>query len=232
MYSRPRVFFNRASVSPLVSGDRIKNGFSAGNGALQFHYDGQCVWTIREPDLEAALRLEDFHPAIDGYLKDGASQLADLASNHVEVACRVTGELTIKGKRYEIEALGMRDHGWGERDWDTVWAHRWTVGVFDRENSFCAMSVHTSSDVIVKFGWVVRGKEVIYADETEIITYVANDGATNLGGRMLMTLSTGEKIRRTSGSRGAGCNGFSLSCCLCRYAVPDYLGQPGRSRLL
>jgi hypothetical protein len=191
----PEHVFHRTSEMPLTAADKIEHGFGAGNGALRFHYDSQCVWTAHEPELDLTLHLEDFHPAIDGYRKDGVSQLGLVGAQHVEVACRVTGELTAKGKTYTIDGLGMRDHGWGARDWNSIWAHRWAVGVFDRDNSFCALAMHTARDTIVKFGWVVRGDKVIYAHKTDIVAYLACDAATNVGGKILMTLSTGEKFQ-------------------------------------
>jgi hypothetical protein len=186
-------YFRNATL-PLAPGDRTANSQGADNGAMVYRYDGQCTWTVKEPDLELTLRLDDFHPAIDGYLKDGETKLGAISSNHVEVASRIVGKLVAKGKTYEIDGLSMRDHGWGPRDWSAVWAHRWNVGVFDRDNSFCAVTMHLSSDVIARFGWVVRGDKVIYADKIDITAYMANDGASNVGGKTLMTLSTGERF--------------------------------------
>lgn len=190
----PGESYFRNSTLPIAAGDRTADGQGAGNGAMTYRYDGQCTWTVKEPDLDLALRLEDFHPAIDGYMKDGAPKLGSIHSNHVEVACRVTGKLTAKGVTYQIDGLGMRDHGWGARDWSAVWAHRWNVGAFDRDNSFCAVTMLLSDDRIARFGWVVRGDKVIYADEIEITAYMANDAASNVGGRTLMTLTTGERF--------------------------------------
>jgi len=185
--------FHRSAGFPLAPGDRTPNGFAAGNGASRFEYDGHGIWRIREPGLDLTLHLEDFHPAIDGYVKNGTRELSDVSSNHVEVSCRVTGRLVAQGKEYDIDGLGTRDHGWGRRDWGSILAHRWTVGTIDKDNSFCAVAMHLSNDTIAKFGWVVRGDKVIYADKVEIIAYLSCDGASNVGGRTLMTLSTGEK---------------------------------------
>ena len=186
-------YFRNADV-PMKPGDRLKNGFGADNGSSTFQYDGQCVWTVKEPDVDLKLRLEDFHPAIDGYIKDGKAELGGIHTNHVEVACRVTGKLVAKGKTYNIDGFGMRDHGWGPRDWSMCIGHRWSVGAFDRDNSFCAVTMLLSTNEIKRFGWVVRGDKVIYADKIDIIAYMANDCVSNVGGRTLMSLSNGEKF--------------------------------------
>ena len=190
----PGKSYFRNSTLPIIDVDRFDNGLGAGNGALTFRYDGQCRWQLEDDDIKLSLALEDFHPAIDGYIKDGEAKMGQIQSHHVEVACRVTGEVTAKGKTYQIDGLGMRDHGWGPRDWSAIWAHRWLVGTFDRDNSFCAVSMHLSTDTIVRFGWVVREDKVIYADHTEIIAHILNDGATNAGGVLRMKLSTGESF--------------------------------------
>ncbi|MET0660459.1 MAG: hypothetical protein ABW110_20125 [Steroidobacteraceae bacterium] len=78
------------------------------------------------------------------------------------------------------------------RHWNENLAHRWCVGIFDRDNSFCAVTMHLSSGTIPCFGWVVRGNEVIYADSTQIVAHMAPDGFTNVGGTVRMKLSTGE----------------------------------------
>jgi len=100
--------------------------------------------------------------------------------------------VTVKGKTYQVNGLGVRDHGWGTRAWNSLLSHRWNLGTFDRENSFVAMSFVTTENKLAKFGWVIRGDKVIFAEDLEIRAIIAHDGATNLGGSTRMTLTTGE----------------------------------------
>jgi hypothetical protein len=190
----PEHVFHRACTRPIKPGDKTENGLSSDNGALSYHYDDQCVWILDEPELEVSLRLEDFHPAIDGYRKGGKTQALEVGAQHVEVACRVTGRMKVKGSTYDVDGLGMRDHGWGVRDRSGIRAHRWTVGVFDRDNSFCALTVHTARDAIIKLGWVVRGDKVIFADKVDVVARMECDGCTNRGGQLSMSLTTGERF--------------------------------------
>jgi hypothetical protein len=127
-------FFRNAEL-PLTEADKSPGGLAAGGGAASYRYDDHCIWRIQEPGIELTLEVEDFHAAIDGYLRDGARHIAGIQSNHVEVSCRVTGHLAIHGKHFNVDGLAMRDHGWGPRDWKSMLAHRWTVGTFDRERS-------------------------------------------------------------------------------------------------
>jgi len=218
----------RNSELPITDADRMENGMGAGSCALIYEYDGQCKWHLEDKDLSLSLTLEDFHPAIDGYMKDGQQGLGDIQSNHVEVACRVVGTLKAKSKTYNIDGLCMRDHGWGARNWSAVYAHRWNVGVFDKDNSFCAVSMHLSSDEIKYFGWVVRGDQVIHADEVNIVAHLANDAATNVGGHMKMKLSNGENFEVKSDPVAPGALFYHHGICcvdtLCQLTWGDRAG--------
>lgn len=187
----PEGIFHRAEDVPLVAGDVRNNGFSAAKGALRYEFDGKTIkWFVSEPGISAEFEVENFHPAIDGYKQGG--EISEYAPQHVEVACRVTGKVTAQGKTYQVDGLGMRDHGWGVRTWDALLSHRWTVGIFDRDNSFCAVTMHVSNDAMVKFGWVVRGDKVLFAKQVEVVTYTECDALSNRGGFTRMTLGTGE----------------------------------------
>jgi hypothetical protein len=191
----PGESFFRNGIQPITPADHLPNGFGAASCALAYEFDGKdCLWRVRDDQLELSLRSEDFHPAIDGYMIDGKPALDLIHSNHVEVACRVKGRLTAKGRSWEIDGLGMRDHGWGPRNWRSVWAHRWVVGAFGPDNSFCAVTMLLSTDKIKRFGWVVRGDKLIHADDLDIVAYMGNDGCSNRGGCVRMNLSTGEKF--------------------------------------
>ena len=190
----PEAVFHRAAHLPLHPQDKTKNGFNSADGSLCYSYDGQIQWTVNEKDISASLRVEDFHAAIDGYKRGGKPTLGDYLAHHVDSACRVTGSLTVKGKFYEVNGLGIRDHGWGIRHWGTLLSHRWTAGVFDDSSSFCTLCFHTTDDKITKLGWVIRGDKVIYASELDVVTYTECDGITNRGGVTRITLETGEVV--------------------------------------
>ena len=182
--------FHRANDVPLQRGDFLENGLRGDNDAIRYQYEGERIhWRINERGVSADLDVVDLHPAIDGWKR---GKLAEYISHHVEVACHVTGTVTTQGHTYQIDSMGMRDHGWGRRSWTTNRAHRWTVGTFDRDNSFCAVAMLTDTGTLAKVGWVVRGDKIIYADKVEIVAYVECDGASNRGGFTRMTLTTGE----------------------------------------
>ena len=187
----PQGVHRRNHVLPLRPEDRLANGFGGGRDGYRFEYDGGCLWTLENEESSAILRLEDFHPSMDGYTKGGTFG-DDIAPHHLEVACRVRGTLTLRGSRVEVDGLGMRDHGWGPRHWQAILSHRWAVGVFDRTLSFVAVSFQGIDDRLIKFGWVVRDQRVIYSRALDLVSFIECDGTSNRGGTLRMTLSTGE----------------------------------------
>lgn len=177
---------------PLRDQDRSASGFGSGDDTAHFDYDGQCAWTIEDQDLSVKLRVHDFHPSIDCYPKKGA--ISDFAPHHMEVAGRVTGTVVVKGVRYEVDALGFRDHGWGLREWTQLLSHRWVSGVFGPELSFCMLCWLAADDSMATFGWIVQHDTVTYAKDIDILSYMDRDGVCNRGGKVSVTLTTGEKL--------------------------------------
>lgn len=188
----PEGVYKQTRYQPLRDEDRSPRGFGSGDGTLRYEYDGNCVWTLRDDDISADLRVHDFHPSIDCYPKKG--NISEFAPHHMEVAGKVGGTLTVKGRTYEVDALSFRDHGWGERVWNTLLSHRWLSGVFGEDLSFCALSWHGVDDAIMQFGWVVRKDKVIYASKLDMVAYVECDAMTTRGGHLRMTLTTGEVL--------------------------------------
>ena len=66
------------------------------------------------------------------------------------------------------------------------------VSAFGRDDSFCAVCFLGANDKLAKFGWVIRGDKVIFADKVDVVSYIECDGTSNRGGITRMTLSTGE----------------------------------------
>lgn len=187
----PDGIFHRTDHLPIRPGDVQKDGVSCDNEAFCYRFDGKNIhWRINAPGVSAKLMIEDFHATIDGYPKSGA--VSKYAPKHIEVSCRVFGTVTTQGNTYQVDGIGIRDHGWGLRTWNSMVSFRWSVGVFDRDNSFCALAIHTTDDFMAKFGWVIRGDKIIYADKVDIVSFYEIDGASTRGGILRLSLPTGE----------------------------------------
>jgi hypothetical protein len=188
----PEGIFKKTTYLPVTPADQSPTSFGSGDGTHRYDYDGDVVWTIKDDDIAATLRVHDYHASIDCYPKKGA--ISEFAPAHMEVAGSVTGTLTVKGKTYQVNALGFRDAGWGARAWDTLLSHRWLAGVFGKELSFCFLSWHTVDDSMAKFGWVVRGDTVTFTKDLDIVAYMEPDALCARGGRAVATLTTGERL--------------------------------------
>ncbi|MDT3671227.1 MAG: hypothetical protein ROZ37_12965 [Aromatoleum sp.] len=191
----PEGIFHRSSTLPLRPEDRRDNGLSNGDGSLGYEYDGRnIVWTVREPGIEARLVVDNWVPDINGFAPRDRAPGDRFHRDHVDAACGVRGTLTVKGRTYEVEALAVRDHGWGPRAWGGYLSHRWLLGTFDRDNSFLAVTRLTGDSPITRVGWVIRNGQAIYAEKIEVEAIILADAGTNRGGNLRMTLETGERF--------------------------------------
>ncbi|WP_342806336.1 hypothetical protein [Alteromonas sp. M12] len=217
----PDYIFKRDDTIPLRPQDKFKNGFNCGDDTCIFEYTDHAVWTINEPEIQAELHVYDQHTPVDIYPKKG-SLAEDVAPNHMEVASKVSGSLTIKSKVHVINGLAFRDHGWGIRKWDAFVSHRWVAGVGENF-SFLAQTFHSSDDDLVRFGCFIQDNTLTYAKDVEVITYLEADGLTNRGGQVVMTLTTNEilTIDCTPLQKGAVSWIHGIACVdtLCKFKV-------------
>jgi len=222
----PQGTFKKTHYLPLRPEDQRPRGFGSGDGSVRFDHDGDCVWTLDDPDIHGILRVHDFHAAIDCYPKTGA--ISEYAPQHLEVAGRVSGNITVKGVDYAVDALGIRDHGWGTRSWDSLLSHRWCAGAFGPEMSFVAVSWHTVDDTMAQFGWVVRGDTVTFANLLHILALVDTDGISNRGGQVTFELTTGEVLKIDFRALAPCCvsyhHGTACADTLCEIRCGDLVG--------
>lgn len=189
----PAGIYHRCGHLPLRQQDRLENGFINGDDSLRYEFDGSKIhWTLKDTDVAVNLVVDPYVPPIDVHRRAGVGSAESILSAHVDAACGVTGTMTVKGKTYTIDALGVRDHAWGNRALGTLLSHRWTIGSFGKHDSFVAMTFLSTENKLVKFGWVIRGDKVILAETVAVQSIIGEDGATNFGGTTRMTLTTGE----------------------------------------
>jgi len=185
----PEGMQKRVHYKPLRETDLLPSGgFGGGDESCTAEFiNGEHVWTIDEGDTTARLAFKDYGPNVDCFPKRGTMK-ESFSTAHFDIPGKVTGTMTMKGKEYQVDALGIRDHGWGPRDWSTVYSHRWVAGTSGPELSFIAVSWHAIDDTISNFGWVIRGDKITVAKKLDILTYTEIDGAMNRGGHVQFTL--------------------------------------------
>ena len=189
----PEGTYRRVSNLPLRAQDVFDNGFGNGDDSLRYEFDDEHIrWTLKDDGVEAQFKVELTVPPIDAHRKAGLATAESILSAHVDAACRVTGTMVIKGKTYPIDAFGVRDHAWGTRDLSQMRSYRWLVADLGPGNSFVAMTFQSADNKLARLGWVIRGSKVLLADTVSTRAIISDDGATNLGGNVRMTLATGE----------------------------------------
>ncbi|UZW56388.1 hypothetical protein NUH86_06325 [Sphingobium sp. JS3065] len=179
---------------PKEEQDWGPSGQSAG-GVGSYEFDGaETVWRYDEEDISFTFRTESFHSPVSLW----RSQEGNLAYPHSEAACRVTGELTLRGEKHVIDGVGLRDHSWGVRDWTKGKVHRWFNAVFGPDLSMCLLTMHSRGEPIRRLGYVIRDGVVHYSTDVDILVYMEPDGSTHRGGAGRIKLEDGEVLEFTA----------------------------------
>jgi hypothetical protein len=226
----PVGMYKNTIFKPLRPEDLLDNGgFGCGDDTCTSEFiNGEHIWKIQDRGVSAELRFKDISGNVDCFPKKG-SLAEDFASAHFDIPGKVTGWMKMDGKEWKINGLGIRDHGFGTRQWDTILSHRWVVGTCGRELSFIVLAWHSSDDALVSFGWVIRGDEVTMAKKIDLIAYMEIDAASNRGGHMQLTLTTDEvlEIECTPVENKAAVNFHHGVCCVDRMCMWTCNGLKG-----
>ena len=68
------------------------------------------------------------------------------ARGHTEQHMGVSGVVTVGDERFElVDGLGLRDHSWGPRYWQSIWWYRWLTGNLGPDLGF-ALTVSGTED--------------------------------------------------------------------------------------
>jgi hypothetical protein len=78
---------------------------------------------------------------------DGVAYAYPPGTTRYEVPCRVHGEVLVGDERIAVDAIGERDHSWGERDW-WVLGWTWSAGWLDDGTRFHGTTVRLGDDVV------------------------------------------------------------------------------------
>jgi hypothetical protein len=187
------------SELPLTDADRGRTGVSAHLGGDRLCWagpvDGKLGWTIRHPDCDANVEIEDFYPMTNLWrLRTGTSLADEFAPEHWEASGRVIGSVRLGDREYQVDGLCHRDHSWGLRKWDSLRSHRWVAGTFGPDLSFALVTWHSTDNVLFSGGYIFRDGEIIRADMVDPVAYLLPDGISIRGGRAEWTLENDTKL--------------------------------------
>lgn len=94
----------------------------------------------------------------------------EFARGHLEQHCKAVGTLTVDGKRYPLDAPGLRDHSWGPRYWQAPKYYRWLTMSFGEDLGAVPLVSVARDGGEVHAGYVYRKGR-----DNEIISHVEID---------------------------------------------------------
>jgi hypothetical protein len=170
---------------------------------LRVSYDGTAVFLARPLDLQdprAAFTSNPHRPVqlhLDYYglspMYGGETPMDNpdmvFARGHTEQHVRASGEIHIDGKQTRLDALGLRDHSWGPRSWQSPKLYRWLTCEFDEHFGFMGSHIVTQNGTQLLSGFVFKDGENHLVNTWDLQTEWAGDG--DYHDRITAKLATG-----------------------------------------
>lgn len=164
-FKRPEIRDNSALAAGGMSFSILEPGRH-----LRVQYEGHAVFLAQPRDLEdprRAFTVNPYQPVrleLDYYglspIYGGESEMNSealvFARGHTEQHVRATGTLVVNEVTIPIHGLGLRDHSWGPRSWQSPAYYRWLTCQFDESFGFMGSHIHLHSGVDLLSGFVFR----------------------------------------------------------------------------
>jgi len=135
----------------------------------------------------------------DGWVSVRSEKLGqEFAKGHLEQHGKAVGTLTIDGKRFDLDAPGLRDHSWGPRYWQAPKYYRWlTMSFGDDLGVVPILTVHRDGREL-HAGYVYRkGRDNEAIVTTEIATELVGEQQLHDRIQVRATTASGEIIEIT-----------------------------------
>jgi Phosphotransferase enzyme family len=171
-------------VAPTAAGDGVRQEVAAASFTVELG----CVAALRtfrvsargtgvaHDDAARHLRGEDGTRAdveLDlTWRTDGVPYRWRLTTRY-EIPCRVTGHVTVDGRRYAVDAVGQRDHSWGNRDW---WQFDWCWSALHLDDGSRWHAVAIAALPGGGVGYAQRGEQVTELTAVDAKAEVAPGG--------------------------------------------------------
>ena len=147
--------------------------------------------TFEDHDTQLDLLWEGFHP-VKHLGENGEGLPENMATGHYEQSGLVTGAFVVKGKTFDFQGVGARDHSWGIRDWGALkgWVGTWPVFGGQDPFTFTCGRVTLADGTVRKLGFVFDGRENMEIIHSEL----AEDGITPKRVRVDLTDEKGNRV--------------------------------------
>jgi hypothetical protein len=141
--------------------------------ALRVAYDGPAVYlddphAMRDParafkenprrHVRLALSYTGLSPMYGG-VADVEHPDMTFAKAHYEQHVGARGTLAVDGRETAIDGLGLRDHSWGPRSWQSPKYYRWLTCQFSESFGFMGTLIVTQNGSELRSGFVYRDGE-------------------------------------------------------------------------
>jgi hypothetical protein len=177
---------------------------------LRVGYEGRAVYLAQPLDLEdpraaftgnphktIALAL-DWYGTSPMYGGEGpAHSEMVFAKGHYEQHGRAVGRLAIDGVEYQLDGLGLRDHSWGPRSWQSPAYYRWLIGQFDSDFGFMGSQIVTQNGSELLSGFIYRDGANHFVDRLTLHTDWKDPG--HFHDRMALTLHSRDEQLQITG---------------------------------
>jgi len=114
------------------------------------------------------------------------------AKGHYEQHYRARGRLVIDGREQAIDGLGLRDHSWGPRSWQSPSYYRWLTCQFDADFGFMGSQIVTQSGSELLSGFVYKNGENHFVDRLTLETGWTEEGGYHERIHAVLHSSAGE----------------------------------------
>ncbi len=156
---------------------------------LRVRYDGDAVYLPRPLELEdpkqaftanphypVQLQLDYYglSPMYGGETDFGNSAMV-FAKGHTEQHVKAVGRIAIDDRETALHGLGLRDHSWGPRSWQSPKFYRWLTCQFDDSFGFMGSQIALQNGVELLTGFVFKDGENHLVNTWELHTDWAGD---------------------------------------------------------
>ncbi|GIW42585.1 MAG: hypothetical protein KatS3mg076_3162 [Candidatus Binatia bacterium] len=142
------------------------------------------------------LDVEGLSPIYGGQAEGDAPDMV-FARGHYEQHVRATGTLGVGRSTLPFRGLGLRDHSWGPRSWQSPRFYRWLTCQFDEGFGFMGSQIVTEAGREILSGFVFRDGKNTLVERCEIETRWREPGPYHEEVRAL--LHTGEGTLEVEG---------------------------------
>jgi len=151
---------------------------------LRVSYDGHAVYLAQPMDLEdprkafttnphQPLQLQlDYYGLSPMYGGEAPVENTEMvfARGHTEQHVKAVGSITVDGQQTPIEGMGLRDHSWGPRSWQSPKFYRWLTCEFDESFGFMGSQIVMQNGTEILSGFVFKDGQNHYVNSLDLHT--------------------------------------------------------------